>query len=109
MSAIPMYANKQDKEKALPGLYIGLFHGFKSEEDRQTAGNWGEYGPLIGPLVYMHTTYADDIKLKFVTQEAASVYGMNVEDNLCVDKNDCIPFKGIQYGDWSVFTLPLIE
>jgi hypothetical protein len=89
-----------------PGLYLGLFHGFKNEDARQKADDWGANGPLIGPLRYIHTTYACHIKFEFVDVTDMEKYGFNKgRDSLAIDKNACVVFKDMQYGDWTVFNV----
>lgn len=48
------------KEAAMP-VYLELFHGTESP-DRSQLDGWGEQGPILGPLAYVHTTYAGDLK-----------------------------------------------
>lgn len=91
-----------DMKKAQPGMYLGLFHGFKTEKARANATEWRATGPMIGPLEYVRTTYACDLELKFVPG-AQSTHGLKNCDGLTVTE-DVIKFKGMQYGDWTVFT-----
>ena len=89
-----------------PGLYLGLFHGFTSEKKRQAAGDageWGANGPCIGPLEFVHTTYAAHIKILFENADDAAKYGLDVNDELTIDQNGNLPFGRMQYGDWTVF------
>ena len=104
---MPMYNGKYDGLK--PGMYLGLFHGFKSHEERAAKQDWGSQGPLIGPLVYAHTTYASEVKLKFTDPSDATKYGLKYglenDGHLVTDEEDCIVFEDMQYGDWSVFCI----
>jgi len=91
-------------QKVKPGLYLGMFHGFHSLEERQSAGCWGEAGPLIGPLRYIHTTYGVHVNLEFENPEDEAVYGLtDTNFVLGIDKEGCLIFGDMQYGDWSVF------
>lgn len=104
--AIPIY-NKEGEASVKPGLYLGLFHGFHSEEERSNANAWGADGPLIGPLEQVLTTYMCNIRIFFSSLEDAKLYGFDdVEVFLHVDKEDCIVFGDMQYGDWAVLNLP---
>lgn len=69
-------------------LYIHLFHGRKTVNEDMN--DWGEDGPVIGPVDYFHLTYGNDIKLG---------------DDLCnlhIDKTGLLYFDGMYYGDFSV-------
>jgi hypothetical protein len=100
----PIYG---DHDKGIkPGLYLGLFHGFKNEDARQKADDWGANGPLIGPLKYVHTTYACHVKFEFVDEADMKKYGFSkFKDSLAIDSNSCVVFKSMQYGDWTVFNV----
>jgi hypothetical protein len=53
-----------------PGMYVALFHG---RDDPDTdMDDWGFDGPVIGPLEYVHTTYAADVKLRFIGGQTAA-------------------------------------
>lgn len=102
MDKYPMYLDPSQPE----GLYLGLYHGFESDEARESAGDWGERGPMIGPLKYVHTTYATHIKFEFFTEERANLYPIPKRNGVFADFNmgsDCIEFDGMEYGDWTVF------
>lgn len=60
---IPEYPAK-NTETLKPGLYLGLFHGRKAPNEE--LDDWGFGGPVIGPLEYVHTTYSNEVKIKFV-------------------------------------------
>jgi hypothetical protein len=104
MNRYPIYGKPG---KAKPGLYLGLFHGFTSEKKRQEADDWGSNGPMIGPLEFVHTTYASHIKFKFVNADDATKYGLENLNHLIVNNEDCIVFGRKQYGDWTVFNHPV--
>jgi len=100
---MPMYDGKYEGRK--PGMYLGLFHGFHTEEERAAKQDWGDNGPMIGPLQYAHTTYASEIKLKFISEEDAEQYGIEDDGSLPIDKEGCVVFGDMQYGDWTVFCI----
>ncbi len=113
----PIHDDKNRDEKVKPGTYLGLFHGFKTEEQRikaAEAGEWGKDGAMIGPLKYVHTTYACDVKFAFEDISDAIQYGLTdtIDEkeepvNLFIlkIKDECIEFDGMRYGDWIVFTI----
>jgi len=73
---IPIYG--KDESKVKPGLYLALFHGAETIKERKAlgdAGVFGSNGPMIGPLKYVHTTYGAHIKLAFVDDADATLYG----------------------------------
>ena len=70
-------------------LYIKLFHGRKTKEEDMD--DWGFDGPVIGPLPYVHTTYASCIHIGDTTDD------IEIEDGL-------VKYDGAYYGDWSVCT-----
>lgn len=100
----PIYDS--DDMKDLPeGLYLGLFHGFKSWIEREEIDDWGANGAVIGPVEYVQTTYACHIKMKFVNPGDSKKYGLPEEviDELHINKDGCVEFDGMEYGDWTVF------
>lgn len=73
-------------------LYIHLFHGRKTVDEDMN--DWGDDGPIIGPVDYFHLTYGNDIKLG---------------DDLChlhIDNTGLLYFDGMYYGDFSVLDGP---
>jgi hypothetical protein len=76
-------------------VYLELFNGRKSVIEQ--LDDWGTEGPILGPLKFVHTTYASDIKLETVEglDGVLHVVGEETPDLLYYDK--------IFYGDWSVF------
>ena len=92
-------------------IYLRLYHGFKSDEERKAAEGWGEEGPIIGPLEYVHTTYGSHIKCRIAENSShfqTKYADLNLDirdgkdfDLLLVD--DCIALNGVFYGDWVVF------
>jgi len=95
---LPEYGTKPKK----PGLYLGLFHG--RETPMEKMDGWGFNGPAIGPLSWVHTTYAADIKIEFENAEDAELYfgSMGSPSSLSMD-SDMLVFRGLYYGDWTVY------
>ena len=88
------------KEK---GLYLRLYHGFKTQEERSEAGGWGADGPDIGPLKWVHGAYMSTINIEFIDRETAASYGIMDDVDCFLDIEDgCIVWDGIQYGDFEV-------
>lgn len=98
-----------------PGLNLGLFHGRDAID--ACMDDWAFDGPVIGPLDYVHTTYASEVKLRFVDDRSAARYfpDTGVVTNLatgqcspCLEAalaiaEDLIVFDGRYFGDWTVF------
>jgi hypothetical protein len=97
-AAVPQYGIRPIK----PGLYLGLFHG--RNHPLEEMHQWGFDGPTIGPLVFCHTTYSYDVKIKFQDSEDAIVYfgTAQVECSLTLNA-DMLAFRGKYYGDWTVY------
>ncbi len=74
-------------------VYVVLFHGRNSPDEQ--LNDWGEPGPILGPLQYFHTTYASDLKLETCDGQCGE---------LCLvgPDHDLIFYNGKCYGDWSV-------
>jgi len=102
---------------AKPGLYLVLFHG--REHPAELLGDWGANGPMIGPLEYVHTTYATEVKFEFESTEDHDRYfkrevasstlngvplSYRIEADLAVI-GDLLKYGGMYYGDWSVFVV----
>ena len=105
---LPIYGKDEDKLK--PGLYLALFHGFKNAKEREETDDWGEDGPIIGPLKWCHTTYAHHIKFEFLTEQDAEKYGFNFHRMCDLDAaDDCVRYRGMEYGDWTVFNSPNVS
>lgn len=106
----PLYT--KDFHKGLkPGLYLALFHGFPAGQFPDEVENWGEPGPVIGPLEFVHTTYGSHIKIRFLNAKDCAKYPFKHRygpakapdsADLIVD-GDTIEFDGVEYGDWTVF------
>lgn len=87
--------NANSMAQLKPGMYLGLFHGRKDPNDPMKDG-WGFNGPILGPLKWCHTTYASEVKLCPVG---------HVDGFALPVKGDVLRYKGLYYGDWSVFTI----
>lgn len=103
-----------EDDPARPGLYLGLFHGsygLDRNKARELFGDWGFNGPIIGPLKYVHTTYANHLKIEFLDAPAIELYKPFIDadsftDELSVQfftEDDCVVFNGDMFGDWSAF------
>lgn len=73
-------------------VYLHLFHGRTTAEEDMN--DWGEDGPVLGPLSYVHTTYGTDIKI---------THAQSGEDGSLTIVGDMVRYGGKLYGDWSVF------
>lgn len=82
MEPLPLQAGK---------MYLKLFHGRK--DPNQDMDDWGELGPVFGPLLFFHTTYGSC--LKYQTESGQNGMFDLYEDMIC--------YAGTYYGDWSVF------
>ncbi|MGF6635075.1 hypothetical protein [Paraburkholderia sp. MM6662-R1] len=103
------------KTDLAPGLYLGLFHGRDGIDE--ILDDRGFDGPVIGPLEFVHTTYAAEIKLRFVERHVTPRYFPGtwlVADAATGDLvpcaeavlsvvDDLIVFDGRYFGHWSVF------
>jgi len=72
-------------------LYLELFHG--RPDPAQEMEDWGEQGPVFGPLQYLHTTYAYHVEFMLKNGECGELWIID----------DMIYYDGFWYGDWSVF------
>lgn len=68
---------------------------------------WGFAGPLIGPLKWVQTTYATQLRIEFEEADDAERYFGTADANavLALD-GDMVVFAGKFYGDWTVFHVP---
>lgn len=90
-------------------VYLYLFHGRDSIDQDMNA--WGCEGPAIGPLAYVHTTYAGEVKLRGA-RDVMERFFPNTEihfhdgfgEHAIQLAGDCLPHDGKFYGDWSVCT-----
>ena len=90
----PVQTTHTECEEEMP-VYLELFHGRSVPEENLQ--DWGDPGPILGPLRYFHTTYAADLKLE-------TVDGQCGELSLVGSGHDLIYYDGKFYGDWSVFS-----
>jgi hypothetical protein len=74
--------------------YLQLFHG--RNNPYEILEDWGEEGPIIGPLDYIHTTYAAEIKFE-ISGKSDSYGWLTIH-------GDLVYYDGYYYGDWSSFT-----
>jgi hypothetical protein len=100
-----------------PGLYLGLFHGFPEQETREEVDDWGEQGPVIGPLKYFQVTYTTHQRMEFIEPGDLSpywdamkrsgweLYGSGDPYVEPAWSEDCIIFDGMEYGDWTLFVI----
>ena len=95
---LPKYGEKPDR----PGLYLGLFHGRDTPDEDMN--EWGFEGPMIGPLRWVHTTYAFTIRIEFVHESDALRYfsSAEVEQDLTFS-GDMLAFGDQFFGDWTVY------
>jgi len=90
----------------MTGIFLKLFHG--RDSPKEDMDDWGYDGPTIGPLQYVHTTYATDVKVCFADAETERKFFP--DETPCFPdsrqfpiNDDCIEFDKKLYGDWSVF------
>lgn len=74
-------------------VYLELFHG--RNNPNQNLDDWGEEGPVFGPLNWVHTTYRYHIKLGVPGHEGMAELFLF---------DDMIYYNGVYYGDWSIFS-----
>ena len=102
-----IYTYENDYAKLPNGMYIGLFHGTEGDKKRPKTEDWGFEGPVIGPLVYVHSTYGSDVKFKFRyfedTNKAHQTCGFDDYEESVNLVDGCFPCLGNLYGDWTVF------
>jgi len=78
------------------GMYLELFHGRKTQSEE--LDNWGELGPVFGPLQFAHVTYCEDIKM-----QTAISNGQSGEDHELQISEGLVYYDGMLYGDFSTF------
>lgn len=89
-------------------LYLKLFHGARSQEERRElgeAGVWGIEGPRIGPLTHVQVTYSYHIKFGFVNDADRVAFLENTGEShpeLWWGSQDEILFDGVYYADMEV-------
>ena len=85
-----------------PGLYLSLSHG--RDFPQQALKKRGFAGPKIGPLLYVQTSYAQQVTLRFANRRDAkrffpsttlTINSLEVIEGTLVYGDKC-------YGDWDV-------
>lgn len=76
-------------------VYLELFHGRTTLTEQ--LDDWGTEGPILGPLKFVHTTYASDIKIETCAGRDGVLHVVGEETP------DLLYYQGTYYGDWSVF------
>lgn len=72
-------------------IYVELFHG--RSDPNADMNDWGEHGPVFGPLNWFHTTYLEHIRM-----------GDDDDDDQELKLvGDMLYYDGMYYGDWSAF------
>lgn len=112
---LPRYGDEIAQAKLKPGLYLGLFHGRKAVDE--DLDDWGFDGPMIGPVKYVQTTYAAEVKIEFENREDMRKYFPAViedwekhgyanspEWQLPIQE-DLLVYEGEFFGDWMVFVV----
>lgn len=91
------------KKKVAP-VYLHLYHGRVLADTQMD--DWGFEGPTIGPLRYVHGTYACDLKFDFTEDsgDAFKRFGFDSQSVRLAYHEDMIPFGGAFYGDFTVST-----
>ena len=82
-------------------VYLELFHGRQTLTEE--LADWGTEGPIVGPLRYVHTTYATDIKIETADGVGEILHLVGEETP------DLLYYDGVYYGDWSVFGADAFE
>jgi hypothetical protein len=98
---LPLFDRGGYPEPKEPGLYLRLFHG--RAEPNEHLDDWGFDGPVIGPLEFMHTTYAFHVKLGFVNPEKARAFKLDPRFPELIAHEDLLVHDGKYYGDWSAY------
>jgi len=80
-------------------VYLELFHGTETT-DRSKLDDWGEPGPILGPLAWVHTTYAGDVKCCPLDSDGKPNEFASAD--LQVTEECLLFYDGMYYGDWSV-------
>lgn len=97
---LPKYGDKPER----PGLYLGLFHGRETSDEEMN--EWGFAGPMIGPLSWVHTTYAFTLRVKFLHESDARRYFDSAElEQRLTFNGDLLEFGDQFFGDWTVYVV----
>lgn len=87
-----------------PGVYLHLSHGRTSPDEQ--LNDWGFNGPTIGPLEYVHHTYAVHVRFYFRDLADAHRQGfVDTEGELYI-VDGLLVHDGKYYGDWTVSDSP---
>ena len=85
-------------------VYLYLFHGRKTPDCEMN--DWGFEGPVIGPLQYVHMTYASDMKFEFTDEETSTqkCAELGLDPGYpCIEIHDGLAVLGGEYyGDWEI-------
>ena len=91
-------------------LFLHLFHGRR--HPYEDLDDWGIDGPRIGPLNYVHTTYANMVRICFTSADAELKFfpaPAQYPDSQCLDVlDDLLEFDKMYYGDWSAHIHPIV-
>lgn len=90
-------------QKTPASVYLHLFHGRNKSTDN-TGDDWGFQGPSIGPLDYVHTTYATHINFECSPEVMEKFFGVRDSFVALEIINGCVEYDGKFYGDWTVST-----
>lgn len=112
----PWLRMRSDYHLLKPGLYLFPYHGYASEEDRHKAGGeWGDDGPMIGPLEHVSTTYGYILNIRFSERANLELYREMFPERCWADRYLVVRLGGegnslfccgdMQYGDWEVFCI----
>ncbi len=87
-------------------MQLQLFHG--RDNPNEEIEDWGFNGPTIGPLRFVHTTYANFVRLAFADEKTQKRFFPDspavFPDPVDLDVVDgCLAYDKSYYGDWSVF------
>lgn len=93
-----------DHKPDTPGIYLKLLHG-RAPLDAEM-DDWGEDGPWIGPMEWIHFTYQSSFSIGFVSgEEYWSGASESLPPTALYCHQDCIYFDGVYYGDWEFQTV----
>ena len=68
--------------------------------------DWGFDGPLIGPILWFHTTYALELKVLFATASVERLYfseARHPEQTYLQLVDNMLVYNGKYYGDWAAY------
>lgn len=97
--------NTNNAAPTLPGIYLKLSHG-RTPCDLDM-DDWGDDGPWIGPIDWIHFTYQTEFQIGFVNdKEYWSGSAASLPPSPLYFHNDCIYLDGIHYGQWDIMSIP---